>query len=404
LKLHASRAAVAALVALCTLVACTKGVRKDFRSRAQDLAHEIIILDGHIDTPYRLNNESEDVSARTESGDFDYVRCVEGGLDAPFMSIFTPARLEKEGRSKSVSDSLIDLVEGFANDHPDKFVVTVSPDEAKANFGAGRVSLCLGMENGSPIEGDLANVKHFFDRGVRYITLAHSKDNHICDSSYDTTGTWQGLSDFGRELVREMNRVGIMVDISHVSDNAFWQIMDITDAPVIASHSSCRHFVPEFERNISDDMIRRVAENGGVVQINFGSTFISKRANVFYDDYAEQRNRYLEENGFERHGDEESEFKAKYFEENPFPFADVQDVADHVDHVAKLVGVDHVGFGSDFDGVGDSLPIGLKDVSQYPNLIHELLARGYSDADIEKIASGNVFRVWREVERVASQF
>jgi membrane dipeptidase len=390
-----------ALTAL-TLFGCTRA-RVGMRERARNLAHEIILLDGHVDLPYRLRVKWEDVSLRTDSGDFDWVRAREGGLDAPFMAIFTPARLEREGGSKAVADSLIDLVETLARDHPDKFAVAVSPDEVERNFAQGVMSLCMGMENGSPIEGALSNLEHFYGRGVRYITPAHGRDNHLCDSSYDTTRTWRGLSPFGREAIREMNRLGIMIDVSHVSDDAFWQIMDLSEAPVIASHSSCRHFVPGWERDMSDDMIRRLAQNGGVIQVNFGSTFVTQRAKEQMERYHADRDAYLAEHGYPLHGNQENAFRKRWLEANPFLFADVQDVADHVDHVAKLVGVDHVGLGSDFDGLGDTLPVGLKDVSQYPNLIHELLARGYSERDIEKIASGNVLRVWREVERVSTR-
>jgi membrane dipeptidase len=272
----------------------------------------------------------------------------------------------------------------------------------EANFARGVMSLCIGMENGSPIEGSLGNLQHFYDRGVRYITLTHALDNHICDSSYDKTRTWHGVSPFGRKVVEEMNRLGIMVDISHVSDDAFWQVMDITKAPVIASHSSCRYFVPGFERDMGDDMIRRVGENGGVVQITFGSSFVDSVANRYHDELARERTAYLHDH--HRDGDtaESRAFTKRYMKKHPFPFADVSRVADHIDHVVALAGIDHVGLGSDFDGVGDSLPVGLKDVSCYPNLIQALIDRGYSDADIEKIASGNLLRVWREVEKVAA--
>lgn len=390
--------AVAAIVSS----GCTRGVDRGMREHARRLAHETIILDGHVDVPYRLGNKWENVSGRTESGDFDFERARAGGLDAPFMSIFTPARLEGEGGSRTLADSLIDLVEGIAAAHPDKFAMAHSPDQVEANFRAGRISLCLGMENGSPIEGNMANLEHFFDRGVRYITIAHGKDNHMCDSSYDTTRTWNGLSAFGRKVVHRMNELGIIIDVSHVSEDAFWQVMDLTTAPVIASHSSCRRFTPGWERNLSDDMIRRLAENGGVIMINFGSTFINARAFAYHDEYARERKAYLDDHHYPRHGKEEREFKKQYERDHPFPYADVQDVADNIDHVVWLVGIDHVGLGSDFDGLGDTLPVGLKDVSGYPNLIHELLARGYSDADVRKIASGNVLRVWREVERVAA--
>lgn len=372
--------------------------------RALQLARETIILDGHIDVPYRLHSRMDDVSARTESGDFDFPRARAGGLDAAFMSIFTPPTSEDDGTATALADTLIDLVERIAAGAPDKCSITISPDEIEQNFEAGRVSLCLGMENGSPIDSSMANLRHFFERGVRYITLTHGKDNHICDSSYDTTHTWRGLSEFGRDVVREMNRLGVMVDVSHVSDDAFYQILDITAAPVIASHSSCRHFTPGFERNMSDDMISRLAQNGGVIQINFGSSFVRNDAYVWWITYDDDRRAYFDRHGVESHSEEAKQFQERYREEHPFPYADISDVADHIDHVVSLVGIDHVGLGSDFDGLGDSLPTGLKDVSMYPNLIQELLDRGYGEGDIEKIAYQNVFRVWRDVERVSREW
>ena len=395
---------MAILVALlAVLLAGTRSDEDELLRRAQRIAQETIILDGHIDTPYRLERHPSDLCVRSDSGEFDYPRAQEGGLNAPFMSIYTPAELEIKGGSKQLADKLIDMVEGFVKRAPDQCAIAVSPADVRRQFEDGKVSLCLGLENGSPVQGDLANLAHFHDRGVRYITLTHSRDNHICDSSYDTTGTWQGMSSFGRKVVVEMNRLGIMIDVSHVSDNAFYQVLELTKAPVIASHSSCRHFLPGFERNISDDMIKLMAEKGGVVQINFGSTFINQKSRAWRDKFSKKRASYLEEHNLERESDGARGFAEGYRAGNPFPFADVSDVADHIDHVVKLVGVDHVGFGSDFDGVGNTLPIGLKDVSQFPNLIRELLERGYSESDLEKICSGNVLRVWETVERVAGE-
>jgi membrane dipeptidase len=373
------------------------------QERATRLATGMIIADGHVDVPYRLREEWVDVSARTESGDFDYERAKAGGLDAPFMSIFVPSEREAEGTAAALADSLIDEVEAIARAHPDRFAMARSPDEVETGFRRGVVSLCMGMENGAPLEGDLSRLAHFHGRGVRYITLTHAKDNHICDSSYDSTRTWHGLSEFGRELVGAMNRVGVMVDISHVSDEAFWQVMALARAPVIASHSSCRRFTPGFERNLDDDMIGAVGENGGVVLINFGSTFLTQAANEWYVAYDLERTHYLDEHGALRGSEEAKAFAESYREAYPFPYATVADVADHIDLVVELAGIDHVGFGSDFEGVGDSLPEGLKDVSMYPNLVAELLARGYTEPDIEKIGWLNLSRVWREVERVATE-
>ncbi len=382
----------------------------ELRALADELAHKYIIVDGHVDLPYRLKvrnfrleREYLGIPVQTDDGDFDYVRAKKGGLDAPFMSIYLPSRLQEEpGASKRLADSLIQMVEGIVQAHPDKFALAYRPADVRRNFRKGLISLPMGMENGSGIEDDLANVAYFHRRGIRYITLTHAKDNLICDSSYDTTRTWNGLSPFGREVVAEMNRVGIMVDISHVSDSTFWQVMEISKAPCIASHSSCRAFTPGFERNMNDDMIRALADNGGVIMINFGSTFLDGEVARKRDQMRAELGRQLDSLGLDWRSDEAKPIIEAYMDAHRDElFADVARVADHIDHVVQLVGVDHVGFGSDFDGVGDSLPTGLKDVSAYPNLIYELLRRGYSKRDIKKICGENLLRVWKQVERTA---
>jgi len=378
--------------------------KDDLAARAEQIALNSIIVDTHIDVPYRLEEGWEDVSMATEDGDFDYPRAVAGGLNAPFMSIYTPAGLEAEGRSKEVAEQLIALVNRIVDESPNKFAIARSPDDVESQFEKGVISLAMGMENGSPIEGDLANVQYFYDRGIRYITLAHGLSNHIADSSYDENKQWGGLSEFGEQVVREMNRLGIMVDVSHISDDAFWDVMEISNAPVIASHSSARYFTPGWERNIDDDMIVRLAEKGGVVMINFGSSFLTQKAQEYGPQKRAAKQAYLEENGLEDSEEVSKQFDALYdAEHGGFPYATLDDVLDHFDHVRDLVGVDHVGIGSDFDGVGDSLPVGLKDVSDYPNLVAGLLGRGYSEDDIRKILGLNLLRVWREVEAVAGQ-
>jgi membrane dipeptidase len=256
----------------------------------------------------------------------------------------------------------------------------------------------MGMENGAPIEGKLANVAHFHGRGIRYITLAHSEDNHIADSSYDDGHKNRGLSRFGKKVVREMNRVGIMVDVSHVSDEAFADVIATTAVPVIASHSSCRAFTPGWERNMSDDMIRRLADNGGVIQVNFGSGFLSGELRTRREAHAEARRRFFAEHRLDEDDQDDEAAIAAWDREHPAPRGTVEDVADHIEHVVALVGHDHVGLGSDFDGVGDSLPEGLRDVSDYPNLLRVLLERGWTRENLEKLCSGNVLRVWRAVE------
>jgi membrane dipeptidase len=375
----------------------------ELRAKAIRLAHETIIIDTHIDVPYRLTSRMEDISVRIDDGDFDYPRAKKGGLDAPFMSIYVPASYEEKGGGKAFADKLLDMVEKFATDWPDKFAVARSPSDVIKNFNAGKISLPMGMENGTPIERKLENMRYFYDRGIRYITLAHSKNNHICDSSYDTERKWNGLSPFGKQVVAEMNRVGIMIDVSHLSDSTFFQIMALSTAPVIASHSSCRYFTPGWERNMNDEMIKLLADKGGAIQINFGSSFLRNDMRKKSDREQKAIRKYLKEKDIDSDHPKAQEYIKTYRKEHGMAYADISDVVAHIDHVVSLVGVDHVGLGSDFDGVGDSLPIGLKDVSDYPNLIYELMKKGYSEEEISKICSGNLLRVWSEVERIAGE-
>ncbi|KXI27150.1 dipeptidase [Paraglaciecola hydrolytica] len=391
------------LVVATLLLSTTASAAKTYSAsdKAIKLTQDTILIDTHIDVPFRLNKKWEDVSQATASGDFDYPRAKQGGLNAPFMSIYIPASLDKSAESTALADKLIDYVEAIVGRAPDKFAIAKSADDVEKQFKQGLISLPMGMENGSPIQGSMDNLKHFYERGIRYITLAHSMSNHIADSSYDLRRQWKGLSPFGKELIVEMNKLGIMVDISHVSDDAFYQAVAISKVPVIASHSSLRAFTPGFERNMDDDMIKALGKNGGVVQINFGSTFVSKVARSWSDTLSNKRKEIEEKEG--KDSDLAKSFEKKYTDKNPMPFATVDTVLDHIDHVVKLIGIDHVGIGSDYDGVGDSLPEGLKDVSTYPNLVQGLLDRGYSDKDITKILSGNLLRVWRANEAYAAK-
>lgn len=371
-------------------------------NRARDLAQRLAIVDTHIDVPYRLTEEMQDISQRTPDGDFDYPRARQGGLDIAFMSIYVPADYQ-QGGARQFADELIDMVGRIAGDAPEKFSLITNLDQARRLPRNEKVGLALGMENGAPIEGRLSNLRHFYDRGIRYITLTHSRNNHICDSSYDEERKWNGLSPFGVEIVAEMNRLGMMIDVSHVSDEAFFQVLEQTTAPVIASHSSCRHFTPGWERNLSDEMIRKLGQNGGVVQINFGSAFISDRYRLAWVAARDEIAAQLAEQGIDPTSTQGKQAGAALWKQRHIEVADIAEVVDHIDHVVQLVGVDHVGLGSDYDGVGDSLPRGLEDVGSYPNLIGALLDRGYTEQDVEKICSGNLFRVWGEVERRAAE-
>lgn len=395
------RGLIVVLLAL-YVAACSSG-DKSSADTADDLANKNVIVDTHIDVPYRLQQNPADISVALDSGDFDYPRATAGGLNVAFMSIYTPADLALEGESYRMAEQLINKVEAIVAKSPDQFAIAFSPADVRAHVDAGLISLPMGMENGSPIEGSLDKLRHFYERGIRYVTLAHSKSNLIADSSYDDNRQWNGLSDFGVEVVKEMNRLGIMVDVSHLSDEAFWQVLEITSAPPIASHSSARHFTPDFERNMSDEMIKALADNGGIMMINFGSSFITEAANVYSSERWDAEEIWRAEKPELSDSEVSEQFNAIWAADHgPYPYADISDVLDHIDHVVALVGVDYVGIGSDYDGVGDSMPTGLKDVSSYPNLIEGLLARGYSADDTQKILGENLLRVWADVERNAA--
>jgi membrane dipeptidase len=389
---------LAAVFAVTAITAVAEDSKADLASTATKVARKYILVDTHIDVPYRLEEEWSDVTGKTVDGDFDYERAQRGGLNIPFMSIYTPAESEEKGDSFELANRSIDRVEALVGRAPGKFVVVKTAGQAEKAKEAGLIGLAMGMENGSPIEGKLENIAFFKQRGISYITLAHSLSNHISDSSYDEERQWNGLSPFGKEVVAEMNRQGVMIDISHVSDEAFWQVLELSEVPLIASHSSPRHFTPDWERNMSDEMIRALAEKGGVIQINFGSGFLTEKARVWYEGRDEARDAFLAENGFDEDGEEAEEFNKTYQDEHPLPFATMDDLVASFQHAIELAGIEHVGIGSDFDGVGDSLPVGMKDVADYPNLVEELLKLEYSIEDIAAIMGGNLLRVWRAAE------
>lgn len=382
----------------------TTEINQNLLSKAKQLAKNYLIADTHIDLPSTLYNEWFDVSIKSEIGEFDYPRAIYGGVDVAFMSIYTSPSLEGTGKSKVKADSMIALVHKMVNDWPDKFAFVNSTADIEEQFGKGKVLLTMGMENGSPIENNLNNLEEFYDKGVRYITLAHYKWNHISDSANDTIRKWNGISPFGEQVIKEMNRLGIMIDVSHISDNAFYDVIRLSKAPVIASHSSCRYFIPGLERNMSDEMIKTLATHNGVIQINFGNFFLRNEIYKQMEEGDAEINKYIEDHNLNPNSKEADEYERKYQKEHPLLKATVKDVADHIDHVVKLVGADYVGLGSDFNGVGKgNLPVGLEDASKFPNLVYELLSRGYKDADIKKILGKNLLRVWKEAENIAAE-
>lgn len=376
---------------------------------AKEIAQNTIIVDGHMDLPFRMYNMGHDMRgevfdfmSRSDQGNIDYVRAKEGGVDAPFMAIYIPASYQETGGAKVLADTLIMMVERMVNTWPDKLAFARSPEEIEENFKRGLLSLPMGIENAAAIEDELSNVEYFYNKGIRYMTLTHGKDNLVGDSSYDDAETHGGLSEFGVEVVKEMNRLGMIVDVSHITDKTFFDVADVSKAPVVATHSSVRAFTPGFERNVSDEIIQKIAEKKGMVMITFGGSFLDQAysdANAAIRAHVQE---WLKENNLS-YRDEKAQEYIRTYSADKKPTVHVSKVVDHIDHVVKLVGIDHVGLGSDFDGVGDTLPEGLKDASMYPNIIAELLKRGYTKEEIEKICYKNFFRVWKDVEAVAGK-
>ena len=374
--------------------------RADDKARA--LAQDALIVDTHIDAPGVLSDAWADLGIAAPDREFDYPRARAGGLDIAFMSIYTSAREDDAGEARQSAHAQIDSIEALVQRHPDKFAILTSPLDVEHLLEGGRVLLPLGMENGAPLEDDLSQLQAFFDRGIRYITLAHSANNRISDSSYTAEKQWNGLSPFGREVVLEMNRLGIMVDVSHVSDAAAAQAIELSTVPVIASHSAFRHFTPGFERNISDAWAKAVAAKGGVVQVPFGIAFVNPQAAANLQARFRARREFDQRNATLAAAGKPTQDR-KAFEDawdaaHPVPQTPIDAVLDQIDHGVALIGVDHVGLGSDFDGVGGDLADGLRNVADFPNLIAGLQSRGYADDDIRKILGGNLLRVWRAVE------
>lgn len=373
--------------------------RDPYLQRAVHVLKKTPIIDTHIDFPESLMEHREwytpgytALALKHPVGNFDWERAKKGGLYGAFMSIYIPASYQKEkGRARALADSLINMIHAIAAEQPQAFALALRADDIERNFKKGIVSLPMGMENGAPIE-TLADVTYFHQRGIRYVTLTHSRVNQISDSSYDTVRVHHGLSAYGRDVVREMNRVGIMVDVSHLSDEAIWDVLKVTGKPVIATHSGCRHFTPGMERNLPDTLIRAIARNGGVIQVPFSHYFLSKESREAFF----KAEKAMEDAGLKEDSPEGRRFMQQELAKAGFG---VRDVADHIDHIKNLAGIDHIGFGGDFDGVGLALLPDLADVSMYPNLIAELLRRGYSKSDIRKICYRNTLRVWRANER-----
>ena len=390
------RRAGGAVIVLAVGVAACVPAEPTLEERAADLARRHLIADTHIDFPIRRHFLPDEVGPMESTGEFDHPRAREGGLDVAFMSIFTPASAAADGTSTELAHSLIDAMEAVVQGAPDRFGIAACTADVGALRDAGRLALALGMENGSPLGDAAEHLDHFVPRGISYVGLTHSQSNAFSDSSYDTNEPWGGLSALGIATVEALNARGIMIDLSHLSDRAAWQVLEHTQVPVVATHSSLRHFIPGFHRNMSDAMVEAVGAQGGVVQINFGSDFVSADAQAWAAARRTALDAAFGASAPDR--DARSAFDTQYRQAQPYPYASVDTVLDHIDRTVALTGIDHVGLGSDFDGVGDTLPVGMKDVSDYPNLVAGLLGRGYEEEAIAKILGGNLMRVWRAAE------
>ena len=380
-------------------------------AQAQDaaakLAQDAIIVDTHIDAPGILMDTWADLGVEAKDREFDHPKSRAGGLDVAFMSIYTSPKQDADGSAWHVANQMIDGVEALVQRHPGKFAILASPKDAARLIEGGRVLLPMGMENGAPLGDKLQNVQFFFDRGVRYITLAHSGNTRLADSSYARTKQWNGLSPFGRDVVREMNRLGMIVDVSHLGDASAKEAIALSRVPVIASHSAFRHFTPDFERNISDDIAKAVAAKGGVIQIPFGTAFIDPasaadtQARFRAIDEFDRNNAALKAQG--QPPKDRVAFDKAWDAAHPVRASTLAQVLDQIDYGVKLLGIDHVGIGSDFDGVDGELPAELKTVTDFPHLVAGLQARGYNDADIRKILGGNLLRAWGAIEDGAAK-
>jgi len=369
--------------------------------KALNILDRTLSIDSHSDTPLRLQDSTFDLGKRNERGCFDIPRMIDGKLSLEFFAIFVANGLEKENPSRLAFDYIENVYKAI-NKYNNMISLAFSTKDVKRLYKEGKKIICLGMENGLPIEDDFGNLELFYNLGIRYITLTHSRNNSICDSSTDTTETWGGLSPFGKKLVHKMNEMGIMIDVSHISDKSFWDVIKISKSPIIASHSCCRALSSN-PRNLTDDMIKALAKNGGVLQLNFYPAYLDeeyeKKANEYYKSISGLLDslRSLYKNDQKKLREEMFNLRKRI---SPPESVDVERLIDHIDHIVKLVGVDYVGIGSDFDGLS-VFPKGLEDVSKLPIITYHLLKRGYSEEDIKKILGGNFMRVWENVERLA---
>ncbi|MDD2491116.1 MAG: dipeptidase [Bacteroidales bacterium] len=356
--------------------------------KQHNLHKNSFVLDSHCDTPIRLL-AGVDLNKRGEEGHFDFVRMEEGGLNAAFFAIYTPNTIEPDTATRRAMQMIAktyDAVEASKG----KVSVALDAQDARDNFDSGILSVFMGMENGLPIQTDLSLLRLFYDLGVRYMTLTHSGNNEICDSCATKEKRWNGLSPFGIEVVKEMNRLGMLVDVSHISDDSFKDVIKYSKSPVVATHSCCRA-IANHPRNLTDEMIKEIASTGGVVQINFYPPFLnSEYAEKFWPlcDAFEEAEKLWKENPIKYKEDYERAKKEMLALKRP----SYREIVDHIDHVVKLVGPKHVGIGTDFDGI-EVAPEGVESVDKLSVITDELIERGYSEESIKLILGENFLRL-----------
>lgn len=372
--------------------------------KAREIHENVLTVDTHTDTPWELIRGDFDLNERhdfkTSRTRVDFPRMKEGGMDAVFMAAFVgQSKRNEEGNENAFEkcNRQIDSIHSHLKRLTEVAEIAYTPDDAYRLENVGKRIVFIGIENGYPIGNDIGNIGYFYERGARYITLCHTVNNDICDSSTDTT-EHNGLSDFGIEVVREMNRMGMMIDVSHISDSSFYDVLKYSQTPVIASHS-CARALCDNPRNLNDDMLKKLAENGGVIQMCILSDYVKTPEPNPERDSAQQAVR-IKYRDFDDLSEEEMKMARQewYAIDSLFPrkLATVSDMIDHIDHMVKVAGIDHVGVGTDFDGGGGLQD--CQDVSQMGNITLELVRRGYTEEEIEKIWGGNIMRVMRTVQ------
>ena len=366
--------------------------------KARKIHQRVLTLDTHADAPIMMQKPGFDVGTahdtKRDGSQIDFPRMKQGSMDAMFFAVYTsqgPRTDSGHAEAKRNALNQFDLIHKALKKYPDQAELALSPTDAYRIKKLGKRAVFIGMENGYPVGKDLSMLKTYYDLGCRYITLTHFANNLIGDSSTDPDGpVYGGLSDFGKQVVPEMNRLGILIDVSHVADSTFYDALALSKAPVIASHSNCRALC-DFPRNMTDDMIRAIAAKGGVVQVNFVSDYLRQPSEAHRTAKTKIRMARVGKvmtPDLQARMMAQSDSVAKVYASER---ASLSDIANHIDHIVKLVGIDHVGIGSDFDGGGGVN--GLEDVSQIENLTAELVRRKYSEADIAKIWGGNLLRV-----------